>query len=69
MNDLYVDLLSVSAHKINGPKGVGFLICRDGSKLVPTPIRWRTRTKKRAGTENVHAIVGFATAVEISQQK
>lgn len=69
VNDLYVDLLSVSAHKINGPKGVGFLYMRDGTKLVPTLYGGEQELKRRAGTENLHAIVGFATAVEVSQQK
>lgn len=64
---LSVDLLSVSAHKLNGPKGVGFLYQRTGTKLVPSFVGGSQEKKRRAGTENVPAIVGFAKAAELAQ--
>lgn len=62
-----IDLLSVSAHKINGPKGIGFLYVKEGIHL-PSFIRGgEQEAKRRAGTENIPAIAGFKKAVEISQ--
>lgn len=69
VDDLKVDLLSVSAHKINGPKGVGFLYIRDGIKLARQLFGGEQERKRRAGTENVAAIAGFRKAVEISQNE
>lgn len=66
VKDLEVDLLSVSAHKINGPKGIGFLYVRDGAKLESRQHGGEQERKRRAGTENVPAIVGFAEAVKLS---
>lgn len=60
-----IDLLSTSAHKLNGPKFLGFLYQRDGIKL-PSYIKGGDQElMRRAGTENVPAIAGFAKAVEI----
>ncbi|PLR78043.1 cysteine desulfurase NifS [Bacillus sp. V3-13] len=67
VNELSVDLLSVSAHKINGPKGIGFLYSREGIKLSPRTFGGEQERKRRAGTENVAAIAGFREAVIISQ--
>ena len=67
VNKLGVDLLSVSAHKINGPKGIGFLYVREGVKLNPHSYGGEQERKRRAGTESVPAIAGFAEAVKISQ--
>lgn len=67
VNQLGVDLLSVSAHKINGPKGIGFLYVRDGVKLQPYTYGGEQERKRRAGTESVPAIAGFAEAVKIVQ--
>lgn len=64
---LGVDLLSVSAHKLNGPKGVGFLYEREGSNTVPHSYGGEQERKRRAGTENVPAIVAFAEAVKIAE--
>jgi cysteine desulfurase len=69
VEELKVDLLSVSAHKINGPKGTGFLYVRDKVKLVPRAYGGEQERKRRAGTENVAAIVGFQEAVKIASQE
>lgn len=59
-----VDLLSASAHKFNGPKGVGFLFVRKGTELQPFMDGGAQESSKRAGTENVAAIVGMAVALK-----
>ncbi|MFC5559944.1 cysteine desulfurase family protein [Ureibacillus thermophilus] len=69
VNELQVDLLSVSSHKINGPKGIGFLYQREKTPLVATFYGGSQERKRRAGTENVHAAIGFAKAVEIAQRE
>lgn len=67
VDDLGVDLLSVSAHKLYGPKGVGALYLRGGVKIAPLLVGGAQERELRAGTENVPAIVGFAKAVELCQ--
>lgn len=63
----HIDLLSVSAHKINGPKGIGFLYINEDIHL-PSLIRGgEQEMKRRAGTENIPAIAGFKKAVEIME--
>ena len=59
-----VDFLSASAHKFNGPKGVGFLFVRKGLSLAPLLDGGQQETGRRAGTENVAAIVGMAAALK-----
>ena len=61
---LGIDLLSISAHKINGPKGVGFLYQRGGVKLSPLLHGGEQEEKRRAGTENLAGIVGLSVAVQ-----
>ena len=69
MRKLPVDLLSASAHKFHGPKGVGFLYVRDGVEL-PSFIHGGGQEKgKRAGTENVAGIVGMAKALSIASRE
>ena len=61
---LDVDMLSASAHKFNGPKGIGFLYIRKGVRLVPLLDGGGQEHGMRAGTENVAGIVGLATALQ-----
>ena len=61
---LPVDLLTVAAHKVNGPKGIGFLYVRQGTKLLPLIHGGEQERHLRAGTENLPAILGFAEAVK-----
>ncbi len=69
VNALGVDLLSMSAHKLCGPKGVGALYIRKGTKLVPFVQGGEQERGRRASTENVPGIVGFGKAVEIARQE
>lgn len=68
VEDLGVDMLSVSAHKLYGPKGVGALYLRGGVKIAPLLVGGAQERELRAGTENVPGIVGFARAVQLSEQ-
>ncbi len=65
VHDLAVDFLSVSAHKINGPKGIGFLYARKGVPFKPLLLGGEQERKRRAGTENVPGAAGFAKAAEL----
>jgi len=67
VEEMKVDMLSVSAHKMNGPKGIGFVYIRDGIKLARQLFGGEQERKRRAGTENVAAIAGFRKAVQLSQ--
>jgi len=69
VNELGVDLLSISAHKLYGPKGVGALYIRKGTKLVSFMHGGEQERRRRAGTENVPGIVGFSRAAELVQQE
>ena len=66
VSELQVDLLSVSAHKLNGPKGIGFLYAKQSTKLHPLLVGGSQEKKRRAGTENIAATMGFAKAVELA---
>jgi len=66
---LGVDMLSVSAHKLYGPMGVGALYIRGGVKIAPLLVGGAQERELRAGTENVPAIAGFAKAVELSRAR
>lgn len=68
VSTLKVDLLSVSAHKINGPKGIGFLYAKKDVALKPLIFGGEQERKRRAGTENVASIAGFHEAVKVSQE-
>ncbi len=66
--DQNIDLLSISAHKIHGPKGCGCLFVKRGIKLNNLIDGGAQERSRRAGTENVASIVGFAKAIEIACQ-
>ena len=66
VDEYHIDMLSASAHKFNGPKGVGFLYIRKGLKLRSFIHGGAQERKRRAGTENVPGIVGMGKAVEIA---
>lgn len=69
VDELGVDMLAMSAHKFYGPKGVGALYIRKGTKLIPLMHGGEHERRRRAGTENVPAIVGLGKAAEIAQRE
>ena len=64
VDEYHIDMLSSSGHKLNGPKGIGFLYIRTGLKLRSFVHGGAQERKRRAGTENVPGIVGYGKAVE-----
>lgn len=66
--ELGIDLLSISAHKINGPKGIGFLYKKDSVKLQPITHGGEQEEKRRAGTENLPAICAMAEVAQFHHE-
>lgn len=66
MEKLHIDLLSASGHKLNGPKGVGILYCRENVRLRPLIHGGAQERSRRAGTLNVPGIVGFGKAAALA---
>jgi len=69
VKELGVDMLSLTGHKIYGPKGAGALFIRQGVKIVPLFYGGSHEKKRRPGTENVAGIVGLAKTLEIAKQR
>ena len=66
VDEYHIDMLSASGHKLNGPKGIGFLYIRKGIKIRSFVHGGAQERKRRAGTENVPGIVGLGKAVELA---
>lgn len=69
VKDSHIDMMSVSGHKLNGPKGTGFLYVNEKAKLTQILFGGEQERKRRAGTENVPGIVGLSEAVILTKQE
>jgi cysteine desulfurase len=69
VQEVGVDLLTISAHKVYGPKGVGALFIRHGTRLDPIITGGGQERSRRSGTENVAGIVGFGVAAELAEEE
>ena len=69
VNKQNLNLITLNAHKIHGPKGVGVLFIEEGTKIIPMQHGGGHERNLRSGTENVPGIVGFAKAVKITSKK
>ncbi len=69
VKDLGVDALTASAHKINGPKGVGFAYIKTGTPVSPLLLGGSQERNRRGGTENVAGIIGFGEAIKIIKER
>jgi cysteine desulfurase len=69
VRSLGVDLLTLSAHKFNGPKGVGALWIKRGTRMIPILTGGKHERTRRAGTENVPGIAGLGVAAQLARQK
>ncbi|NOK60562.1 MAG: cysteine desulfurase NifS [Chloroflexi bacterium AL-W] len=69
VDSLNVDLLTLAAHKVYGPKGIGILYARRGTPLLPQINGGGQERQRRAGTENIAGIVGMATALQLAEER
>lgn len=69
VKDMNIDLLSMSAHKFYGPKGIGALYIRKGIKITPLIHGGAQERNRRAGTENIDSIIGMGTAIELATKE
>lgn len=68
VDELHIDMLSSSAHKLHGPKGIGFLYIRKGVKIRSFIHGGAQERKRRAGTENIPGIIGYAKAAQMAME-
>ncbi|MCM1287348.1 MAG: cysteine desulfurase NifS [Clostridium sp.] len=69
VNEMNIDMLSASGHKINGPKGIGIMYIRKNVKITPLIHGGAQEKNRRAGTHNTPGIIGFAKATELAERK